>query len=91
MFEGSGFQQVYEVTAKQSADLKPGKWYYGFLCAACGARFAVWDDPSAGKERFTSKRPCTFKVSCAKCQAVRLYRTDQVQQFQLSSAGGESP
>ena len=80
MFEGSGFQQVYEVSAKRAADLTPGKSYFGFVCAACSAKFAVWDDPSAGRERFTSKRPCTFKVACAKCEAVRLYRTDQVQQ-----------
>ena len=58
MFEGSAFQQVYEVTAKRSADLKPGKSYFGFVCAARGALFAVWDDPSAGGERFTSKRRC---------------------------------
>ena len=82
MFEGSGFQQVYDVTAKPSADLKPGTSYFGFVCAACSARFAVWDDPSAGKERFTSKRPCTFKVACPQCGVLRLYRTDQVQQFQ---------
>ena len=82
MFEGSGFQQVYEVTAKKQAELKAGQSYFGFVCAACGTKFAVWDDPSAGAERFTSKRPCTFKVACAKCEALRLYRTDQVQQFQ---------
>ena len=81
MFEGSGFQQVYEVSAKRAADLTPGKSYFGFVCAACSAKFAVWDDPSAGKERFTSKRPCTFKVACAQCEAVRLYRTDQVHPF----------
>jgi hypothetical protein len=52
------------------------------VCAACRAKFAVWDDPSAGAERFTSKRPCTFKVACAQRAASRLYRTDQVQQFQ---------
>ena len=82
VFEGSGFQQVYEVAAKRAADLTPGKSYFGFVCAACNARFAVWDDPSAGAQRFTSKRPCTFKVACAQCEALRLYRTDQVQQFE---------
>ena len=81
MFEGSGFQQVYEVSAKRAADLTPGKSYFGFVCAACSAKFAVWDDPSAGKERFTSKRPCTFKVACSSCNATRLYRTEQVQQL----------
>jgi predicted RNA-binding Zn-ribbon protein involved in translation (DUF1610 family) len=81
VFEGSGFQQTYEVSAKRSAELKAGKPYFGFDCSACGKRFAVWDDPSAGRERFTSRRPCVFKVSCPHCGASRLYRTDQVQQF----------
>ena len=81
MFEGSGFQKVYDVAAKPSADLKPGNSYFGFNCSGCGTRFAVWDDPSAGREKFTSKRPCTFKVSCPQCNATRLYRTDQVQAF----------
>ena len=83
MFEGSGFQQIYDVTAKPPAELKPGRSYFGFVCAACSAKFAVWDDPSGGAERFTSKRPCTFKVACPKCEAVRLYRTDQVQQIKV--------
>jgi len=82
MFEGSGFQASYKVIAKAPGDLKPGNWYFGFDCSACQTRFAVWDDPSSGSQRFTSKRPCTFKVSCPKCNANRLFRTDQVQQFQ---------
>jgi hypothetical protein len=81
MFEGSGFQQTYEVVAKPPGDLKAGESYFGFDCSGCGKRFAVWSDPSAGAERFTSKRPCVFKVSCPHCGASRLYRTDQVQAF----------
>ena len=82
MFEGSGFQATYNVTSKRPDDLAPGKWYFGFECNACHTRFAVWDDPSAGAQRFTSKRPCTFKVSCPQCNANRFFRVDQVQQFQ---------
>jgi DNA-directed RNA polymerase subunit RPC12/RpoP len=81
MFEGSGFQATYEVTAKRAEELTSGSAYFGFVCAGCGTRFAVWNDPSAGAERFTSKRPCVFKVSCPHCAAARLYRTDQVQPF----------
>jgi hypothetical protein len=81
VFEGSGFQATYNVTAKKPGEVKPGNRYFGFDCAACHARFAVWDDPSAGSKPFTSKRPCTFRVSCPQCGAERRYRTDQVQQF----------
>ena len=81
VFEGSGFQAKYDVTAKRPADVKPGNSYFGFDCSACQARFAVWDDPGAGAKPFTTKRPCVFKVSCPRCKADRLYRTDQVQQF----------
>ena len=82
MFEGSGFQATYNVTAKKPDELKAGRWYFGFDCAACAARFAVFDDPSRGAKAFTSERPCVFRVSCASCGAQRLYRTDQVRQFQ---------
>jgi hypothetical protein len=81
MFEGSGFQATYNVPAKKPAETKPGQWYFGFDCPVCHARFAVWDDPGAGAQPFTSKRPCVFKVSCAHCAADRLYRTDQVRQY----------
>jgi hypothetical protein len=81
MFEGSGFQATYNVTAKKPDDAKRGSWYYGFECAACQARFAVWDDPSGGAEPFTAKRPCVFRVSCPQCRVERRYRTDQVKQF----------
>jgi len=84
MFEGSGFQATYNVTAKKPDDAKPGNWYYGFECAACQARFAVWDDPSGGAEEFTSKRPCVFRVSCPQCRVERRYRTDQVKQFRVA-------
>ncbi len=81
MFEGSGFQASYKVTAKKPGDLKAGNWYFGFECLGCHARFAVFDDPSAGSKPFTSERPCTFRVSCPHCGADKLYRTDQVRQF----------
>ena len=79
MFEGSGFQATYKVTARN--DVKPGAWYFGFQCSACNRRFAVWDDPSSGAKPFTSERPCVFRVSCPACGADRLYRTDHVQQI----------
>jgi hypothetical protein len=82
VFEGSGFQATYNVTAKKAEDVRPGNWYFGFHCSLCNARFAVWDDPGEGSKPFTSKRPCVFRVSCPRCAAERLYRTDQVQQFQ---------
>ena len=78
MFEGSGFQATYNVTAKKPGELQAGKSYYGFDCAVCHARFAVFDDPSQGAKPFTSERPCTFRVACPKCGADRRYRTDQV-------------
>lgn len=81
VFEGSGFQATYRITAKKPGELKPGAWYFGFECSACHARFAAWDDPSAGAKPFTSARPCTFRVSCPACGADRLYRTDQVRQI----------
>lgn len=81
MFEGSGFQATYNVTAKKPGELKAGKSYYGFDCAVCHARFAVFDDPSQGAKPFASERPCVFRVACPKCKADRLYRTDQVRQF----------
>jgi predicted RNA-binding Zn-ribbon protein involved in translation (DUF1610 family) len=81
MFEGSGFQQTYEVAAKRPADLKKGQSYFGFDCSGCGKRFAVWGDSSAGAQPFSSKRPCIFKVACPHCGASRLYRTDQVKGF----------
>lgn len=81
MFEGSGFQAKYDVMAKAPGEVKPDSWYFGFNCASCKARFAVWDDPSAGSKPFTSKRPCVFRVACPQCKTQRLYRTDQVQQF----------
>lgn len=81
VFEGSGFQATYNVPAKKPGELKPGRWYFGFDCAACHARFAVFDDPRSGAEPFTSQRPCTFRVSCPHCGADRRYRTDQVRQF----------
>ena len=81
LFEGSGFQATYNVTAKKPADVKAGNSYFGFDCAACKARFAVWEDSSTGAKPFTSKRPCTFRVSCPQCGADRRYRLDQVQQF----------
>ena len=81
MFEGSGFQAKYDVVAKKAGDLKPGGSYFGFNCASCRARFAVWDDPSAGSKPFTTKLPCVFRVACPQCETERLYRTDQVQQF----------
>jgi predicted RNA-binding Zn-ribbon protein involved in translation (DUF1610 family) len=84
MFEGSGFQATYKVTAKKPGEMKPGNWYFGFDCPACHARFAVFDDPGAGSEPFTSRRPCVFRVSCPGCGADRLYRTDQVQQFRAN-------
>lgn len=84
MFEGSGFQATYNVTAKKPGELQAGKWYFGFGCAACHARFAVFDDPSQGAKPFTSERPCVFRVSCPECKAERLYRTDQVRQFQTN-------
>lgn len=83
MFEGSGFQATYNVTAKKRVELKPRQWYFGFDCAACRARFAVFDDPSAGAKTFTSERPCVFRVVCPECGADRLYRTDQVRQFNV--------
>lgn len=85
MFEGSGFQATYNVTAKKPGDVKPGSWYFGFDCPDCHARFAVFDDPGAGSKPFTSKRPCVFRVSCPQCAADRRYRTDQVQQFRAGS------
>jgi hypothetical protein len=81
VFEGSGFQATYKVTAKKPGEVRPGESYFGFACSACHQRFAVWNDPSAGTRPFTSKRPCVFRVSCPECGADRLYRTDQVQQF----------
>ena len=81
VFEGSGFQAKYDVTAKKPGALKSGNWYFGFNCSTCSARFAVWDDPGTGSKPFTSKRPCVFRVTCPHCGADRLYRTDQVQQF----------
>lgn len=81
MFEGSGFQAKYEVTAKDPREVKSGSWYFGFDCSSCQRRFAVWDDPSAGAKPFTSKRPCVFRVACPQCKKERLYRTDQVQAF----------
>ena len=81
MFEGSGFQATYHVPAKKSGDLKSGRWYFGFDCAACQARFAVFDDPGAGAKPFTSERPCVFRVACPHCGADRRYRIDQVRQF----------
>ena len=81
MFEGSGFQATYNVTAKNPGDLKPGAFYFGFDCSACHARFGVFDDPSAGARAFTSERPCVFRVACPKCGADRRYRIDQVRQF----------
>lgn len=87
MFEGSGFQATYNVTAKKPGEVKPGNWYFGFDCSACQTRFPALDDPSAGAKPFTSKRPCVFRVSCPKCGADRLYRTDQVQQFRAAGAG----
>jgi hypothetical protein len=84
MFEGSGFQARYDVTAKQPGDVTPGKWYFGFECSACHKRFAVWDDPGTGTKPFTSKHPCVFRVACPHCKTDRLYRTDQVQQFRAS-------
>jgi hypothetical protein len=82
MFEGSGFQATYNVTAKPAGGLTSGRWYFGFDCTACRARFAVFDDPSAGAKAFTSERPCVFRVACPECKVERLYRTDQVRQFQ---------
>lgn len=81
VFEGSGFQATYKVAAKAPGETKPGQWYFGFECAGCRARFAVFDDPSKGAKAFTSERPCVFRVSCPQCAADRLYRTDQVKQF----------
>jgi hypothetical protein len=86
VFEGSGFQATYNVTAKKPGELKPGKWYFGFECTACHTRFAALDDPSAGAQPFTSKRPLVFRVSCPNCTADRLYRTDQVLQFRADGA-----
>jgi hypothetical protein len=83
VFEGSGFQATYKVTAKKPGELKAGRSYFGFVCAACQTRFAVFDDPSGGAKPFTSERPCTFRVSCPACAAERFYRTDQVQQFKV--------
>jgi hypothetical protein len=80
-FEGSGFQATYKLTAKKPGEMKPGNWYFGFDCPTCHARFAVFDDPGAGAKPFSSQRPCVFRVSCPECEADRLYRTDQVQQF----------
>ena len=81
MFEGSGFQAKYNVTAKKPGEVKPGSWYFGFDCSACNARFAVWEDPGGGAKPFATKRPCVFRVSCPQCNADRLYRTDQVRQY----------
>lgn len=81
MFEGSGFQATYNVTAKKPGELKAGNSYFGFDCPACQTRFAVFDDPSGGEKAFTSERPCVFRVSCPKCGADRRYRIDQVRQF----------
>ncbi|HEX7052733.1 MAG TPA: hypothetical protein VF211_02220 [Burkholderiales bacterium] len=81
MFEGSGFQATYHVTAKKRGETKPGESYFGFACAACRERFAVWNDPGEGGQPFTARRPCVFRVSCPACGADRLYRTDQVLQF----------
>jgi hypothetical protein len=86
MFEGSGFQARYDVTAKKPGDVTPGKWYFGFDCSSCHVRFAVWDDPGGGSKPFTSKHPCVFRVACPQCKTDRLYRTDQVQQFRAASA-----
>lgn len=86
MFEGSGFQSTYNVTALR--EVKPGLAYFGFECSACHARFPVWEDPSAGSKPFTSERPCTFRVACPACGAERRYRTDQVLALRPNSTRG---
>jgi hypothetical protein len=86
VFEGSGFQATYNVTALR--EMKPGLSYFGFECSACHARFAVWEDPSAGAKPFTSERPCTFRVACPACGADRRYRTDQVLALRPNSTHG---
>jgi hypothetical protein len=86
MAQGSGYQGTYKVTPKGLAEIVPGKWYYGFTCAACHKRFAVFDGNSSGQRPVTFTGGGHIRVACPHCLADRLYETGQVEHFQAEQA-----
>ena len=56
--------------ALEKSQLQRGKWYWGFDCKVCGARFAVGQDESNGTRPISVSTPApTFWCPCPFCGA----------------------
>jgi predicted nucleic-acid-binding Zn-ribbon protein len=76
---GTGPHGIHNAKAKPLFDVKPGEWYFGFDCAKCGQRFAVFDDPSKGTINFNGA--AHIQVACSHCDHDQLYGADEVQNY----------
>jgi hypothetical protein len=69
--------------------LRPGGWYVGFLCPACGQRFAIMEDPTdSGAINFSGA--ARFNAICPNCEDRRAYDVSDLTLFQSAQGGPSS-
>ena len=75
----------FKMSATPPARVKAGTWYFGFDCLDCSQRFAILDDPSAGRSPLRFAGNGHYKVKCPHCgAAARSYRAEAIKTFQQS-------
>jgi len=81
------FKGDFPVVAKES--LRPGGWYVGFSCRACGQHFAILDEPTNTGELGLSG-DATFHVECPNCGGAHDYAVPDLVIFESAQGGSIS-
>lgn len=81
------FNGDFAAIARRS--LRPGGWYIGFVCAACGHRFAIMEDPTdSGALGFSGT--ARFRATCPNCEDSRDYAVSDLTLFESAQGGPTS-
>lgn len=81
------FNGRFDVASKQT--LRPGGWYIGFRCAACGEHFAIMDEPTDSGEISLSGSGA-FDAVCPNCSRSRSYSAAELVVFEAAQGGPAS-
>jgi DNA-directed RNA polymerase subunit RPC12/RpoP len=78
-----------EFEAAPLTALAPGHWYIGLICARCGQRFAIMNEPS-NSGGFEISGDARFDANCPSCGHRARYGAENLVSFQSAQGGSVS-
>jgi hypothetical protein len=72
----------YRASPLPLEEVVAGRWYFGFDCLACDARFAVYEDESAGMRQLSFAGDGYVQALCPYCSVDGLYTGRELRHYQ---------